>query len=64
MFDYLVLSHYHWDHIGNAGDFAGATWLVYKGDRDQMFSTAARAYPWFASIQRSRKQNEASQRRL
>ena len=36
--DYLVLSHYHWDHIGNAGDFAGSTWLVYKGDRDQMFS--------------------------
>ena len=44
---YLVLSHYHWDHIGNAGDFAGSTWLVYKGDREQMFSTAARAYPWF-----------------
>ena len=45
--DYLVLSHYHWDHIGNADDFAGSTWLVYKGDRDQMFSTAARAYPWY-----------------
>jgi N-acyl homoserine lactone hydrolase len=44
---YLVLSHYHWDHIGNAGDFAGSTWLVYPGDRDQMFSSAARAYPWF-----------------
>jgi N-acyl homoserine lactone hydrolase len=46
--DYLVLSHYHWDHIGNAGDFAGATWLVYKGDRDHMFAQAARAEPWFA----------------
>jgi N-acyl homoserine lactone hydrolase len=46
--DYLVLSHYHWDHIGNADDFAGSTWLVYKGDRDQMFGTAARAYPWFS----------------
>jgi len=45
--DYLVLSHYHWDHIGNANDFAGSTWLVYKGDRDQMFSAPARAYPWF-----------------
>jgi N-acyl homoserine lactone hydrolase len=45
--DYLVLSHYHWDHIGNAGDFAGSTWLVYKGDRDRMFSKEARAYPWF-----------------
>jgi len=45
--EYLVLSHYHWDHIGNAGDFAGSTWLVYKGDRDQMFNSAARAYAWF-----------------
>jgi glyoxylase-like metal-dependent hydrolase (beta-lactamase superfamily II) len=46
--DYLVLSHYHWDHIGNAADFAGSTWLVYKGDRDQMFGQPARAYPWFS----------------
>jgi N-acyl homoserine lactone hydrolase len=45
---YLVLSHYHWDHIGNADDFASSTWLVYQGDRDQMFSSAARAYPWFS----------------
>jgi N-acyl homoserine lactone hydrolase len=45
--NYLVLSHYHWDHIGNAGDFAGSTWLVYKGDRDRMFSKEARALAWF-----------------
>jgi N-acyl homoserine lactone hydrolase len=45
--DYLVLSHYHWDHVGNAGDFAGSTWLVYKADREQMFSSAARDNPWF-----------------
>jgi len=45
---YLVLSHYHWDHVGNAGAFAGSTWLVYKGDREQMFAAAARAYPWFS----------------
>jgi N-acyl homoserine lactone hydrolase len=46
--DYLVLSHYHWDHVGNAGDFPGATWLVYPGDRDQMFGKEARNYPWFS----------------
>jgi glyoxylase-like metal-dependent hydrolase (beta-lactamase superfamily II) len=46
--DYLVLSHYHWDHVGNAADFAGSTWLVYKGDRDRMFSKESRAYPWFS----------------
>lgn len=55
--DYLVLSHYHWDHVGNAGDFAGATWLVYQRDRDQMFNQAARATPWFgqyAALERSK----------
>jgi len=55
--DYLVLSHYHWDHVGNAGDFAGSTWLVYKGDRDRMFSKEARAYSWFgqySALERSK----------
>jgi N-acyl homoserine lactone hydrolase len=55
--DYLVLSHYHWDHIGNANEFAGAMWLVYKGDRDQMFSKEARAYAWFnqySALEKSR----------
>ncbi len=46
--DYLLLSHYHWDHVGNAGDFAGSTWLVYQGDHDAMFTKAARATPWFS----------------
>lgn len=45
--DYLVTSHYHWDHVGNAGDFGASTWLVYKGDHDQMFGKEARAYAWF-----------------
>jgi glyoxylase-like metal-dependent hydrolase (beta-lactamase superfamily II) len=35
---YLALSHFHWDHVGNANLFAGATWLVQKSDRDIMFS--------------------------
>jgi N-acyl homoserine lactone hydrolase len=46
--DYLVLSHYHWDHIGNAADFAGSTWLVYQGDRDHMFAAQARTQAWFS----------------
>jgi glyoxylase-like metal-dependent hydrolase (beta-lactamase superfamily II) len=36
--NYLVLSHYHSDHTGNANDFAGATWIVQKAERDFMFS--------------------------
>jgi len=35
---YLSLSHFHWDHVGNANLFTGATWLVRKGERDVMFS--------------------------
>jgi N-acyl homoserine lactone hydrolase len=35
---YLALSHFHWDHIGNANLFAGATWLVRKLERDIMFA--------------------------
>jgi N-acyl homoserine lactone hydrolase len=30
---YLLLSHSHWDHVGNAGDYSAATWLVYKAER-------------------------------
>jgi len=28
---YLALSHFHWDHVGNANLFASATWLTPKG---------------------------------
>lgn len=35
---YLVLSHYHYDHTGNANEFAGATWLVRQVERDAMFA--------------------------
>jgi len=35
---YLALSHFHWDHVGNANVFAGSTWLVRKLERDIMFA--------------------------
>lgn len=34
---YLALSHYHWDHVANANEFAGATWLVRQSERDGLF---------------------------
>jgi glyoxylase-like metal-dependent hydrolase (beta-lactamase superfamily II) len=34
---YLALSHYHYDHTGNANMFAGATWLARQVERDIMF---------------------------
>ena len=38
---YLVLSHYHYDHTGNANEFAGATWLVPQLEHDAMFGGKA-----------------------
>jgi N-acyl homoserine lactone hydrolase len=34
---YLALSHSHYDHIGNANDYAGSTWLARKAESDLMF---------------------------
>lgn len=34
---YLALSHFHWDHVGNANLFAGSTWLTPRAERDYMF---------------------------
>jgi N-acyl homoserine lactone hydrolase len=39
--NYLVLSHYHYDHTGNANQFAGSTWLVSQIERDAMFGGKA-----------------------
>lgn len=35
--NFLALSHYHYDHTGNANEFASATWLVRQVERDAMF---------------------------
>jgi glyoxylase-like metal-dependent hydrolase (beta-lactamase superfamily II) len=35
---YFVLSHDHADHTANANDFASATWIVQKAERDAMFA--------------------------
>jgi len=35
---YLAFSHYHYDHIANANQFASATWLARGIERDAMFS--------------------------
>jgi glyoxylase-like metal-dependent hydrolase (beta-lactamase superfamily II) len=37
--DYLAVSHFHFDHVGNANMFAArSTWLVRKAERDLMFA--------------------------
>jgi N-acyl homoserine lactone hydrolase len=41
--EYLSISHSHSDHIGNAGLFAGATWIVDPDEKAFAFRDAARA---------------------
>lgn len=38
---YLTLSHSHFDHVGNANDFAGSIWLAQKAEFDLMFGAHA-----------------------
>jgi len=40
--EYLSISHSHFDHIGNAGLFAGSTWIVDADERARAFAPAAR----------------------
>jgi len=41
MITYLAISHSHWDHVGNANDYAGSTWLARKAEYDLMFGPTA-----------------------
>jgi N-acyl homoserine lactone hydrolase len=54
---YLAISHSHWDHVGNANDYAGSTWLAQKAEIDFMFGpNADRAYvALYAALAHARK---------
>jgi glyoxylase-like metal-dependent hydrolase (beta-lactamase superfamily II) len=43
MITYLAISHSHWDHVGNANDYAGSTWLARKAEYDFMFAPSVTA---------------------
>jgi N-acyl homoserine lactone hydrolase len=45
---YLAISHSHWDHVGNANDYARSTWLTQKAELDFMF--AAHADPAYVAL--------------
>ncbi len=54
---YLALSHYHYDHTGNANAFAHSTWLVRRVERDAMFAAtppAATRPETYAQLQHAR----------
>jgi N-acyl homoserine lactone hydrolase len=48
--EYVAVSHPHVDHIGNANDFAGSTFLVHKGDYDLMFGPDVKVNPAYAAL--------------
>ncbi|MEQ8934335.1 MAG: N-acyl homoserine lactonase family protein [Amphiplicatus sp.] len=41
--EYLSLSHSHFDHAGNAGEYAASTFIVHEAERAHMFRDEARA---------------------
>ena len=55
---YLAISHSHWDHVGNANDYAGAIWLTQKAELEFMFAPDADpAYvALYSALAQARKQ--------
>ncbi len=55
--EYFTASHSHFDHVGNAGMFAGSTFLVDANEREYMFRDEARAdeesFPLVAPLEES-----------
>jgi N-acyl homoserine lactone hydrolase len=47
---YMGLSHYHLDHVANASHFAGATWIVQKGDRDPILAPRPANQPRLGAV--------------
>jgi glyoxylase-like metal-dependent hydrolase (beta-lactamase superfamily II) len=55
--DYLALSHFHPDHVGNVGLFPGATLLVQRDEYDTAFGPQAHKHydpPGYAALQHNR----------
>jgi len=55
---YLALSHSHFDHVGNANDYAGSVWLAQKAELDVMFGAHADStyLPLYSALAHARKE--------
>jgi glyoxylase-like metal-dependent hydrolase (beta-lactamase superfamily II) len=54
---FLAISHGHADHVANANDYAGSTWLVQHAERASMFSEQAQkgaAFSNYRALQNSK----------
>jgi len=58
MITYLAISHSHWDHVGNANDYAGSTFLARKAESDVMFgpNANATAKTWYDRLAHAKTQ--------
>ncbi|WAC01228.1 N-acyl homoserine lactonase family protein [Lacinutrix neustonica] len=59
-FDYIALSHTHFDHTGSASKFADATWLVQESEYNFITSDAQKKgdnYPPVAALTKVKKLN-------
>ena len=50
---YLAMSHLHFDHVGNANDYAGATWIVQKAERDAVDFTNPERTAAYSALEQS-----------
>jgi len=50
MITYLAISHSHWDHVSNANDYAGSTWLARKAEYDFMFAASPALQKPYAAL--------------
>jgi N-acyl homoserine lactone hydrolase len=53
--DLLALSHAHFDHAGNANDFAAATWIVQQAELDSIDFDDAAQWGYLSGLRDSRK---------
>ncbi len=66
---FFATSHYHFDHIANARDFASATWLVQKAEVGSLqlvtFANYARGFrPRFPALSTQNAGNPGMPRRV
>jgi N-acyl homoserine lactone hydrolase len=53
--DFLVVSHAHFDHAGNAGQFSGATWIVQRDELASVDFDDADQWGYLQDLRSSRK---------
>lgn len=58
--EFFSVSHSHFDHVGNANLFKGATFIVHEKERDHMFRPEARqdvdAFSGYSELEAAKKQ--------